>query len=173
MNHETVGSLPTQLTDDAVFDCVIREFSPRLHRYLVANGTPAADADDLVQETFVRAHRHRERYDATRGAISTWLFTIATRLAANQRRDRRNGSPLRDDLPAPTPGERDPLADTVWATARAVLAPRDFQVLWLRFAEDLDHEAIALALDLTPANARVVLHRAKDRLAAQLGENRP
>ncbi len=40
-------------------------------------------AEDLTQETFVRVHANLTRYDATKGAFSTWLYTIARNLARN------------------------------------------------------------------------------------------
>ncbi len=127
------------------------------------------DADDLVQETFIRAHRNLARYDA-RWSVSTWFYTIAHRLALNHRRDRRNLRPLEgiEVAVAGTPGMAEDDGDGVWATARAVLSPRDFQVLWLRYGEDRSIEELAAILGVQPGNAKVVLHRARNRLAEHL-----
>jgi RNA polymerase sigma-70 factor (ECF subfamily) len=48
----------------------------------------AEDAQDVVQETFLRAYRHRERYDS-RGQVSTWLYRIAANYATDLLRRRR------------------------------------------------------------------------------------
>lgn len=159
--------------DEESFAALVREFSPRLLRFLAAGGLGHADAEDVVQETFLRAHRHLARYDA-RYALSTWLFTIALRLAANRRRDTRRLAPLGGHDPAAEPApEPDAAAGTVWAVARRVLAGRDFQALWLRYAEDLDFDAIGAVIGTNGATARVVVHRARERLAPHLEEHRP
>jgi RNA polymerase sigma-70 factor (ECF subfamily) len=159
--------------DEDSFAALVQEFAPRLLRFLAAGGLGHADAEDVVQETFIRAHRHLARYDA-RYALSTWLYTIALRLAANRRRDASGHAPLGDHDPAaPAERERDPLADTVWAVARRHLPARDFQALWLRYAEDQDFDAIGAVIGTNAATARVVVHRARERLAPHLQEHRP
>ena len=45
---------------------------------------PQAIAEEIAQETFIRAWQAREAFDSERATISTWLFTIARRLALNE-----------------------------------------------------------------------------------------
>ncbi|WP_411157233.1 sigma-70 family RNA polymerase sigma factor [Nocardia terpenica] len=67
------------------------------------------DAEDLVQETFLRAWRSYERFDGRRAAMRTWLYRIATNacLTALETRSRR---PLPSGLAAPGEDPREPLA---------------------------------------------------------------
>jgi RNA polymerase sigma-70 factor (ECF subfamily) len=64
----------------------VRRFQSRVYGLAVTIlGDPAA-AEDVAQETFVRAWRHGSSYDARRGAVSTWLLTIARNLAIDRAR---------------------------------------------------------------------------------------
>ncbi|GAA4773921.1 sigma-70 family RNA polymerase sigma factor [Actinomycetospora chlora] len=64
----------------------------------------AADTDDAVQETIVRAFRHRARYDADRGALRTWVYRIATTVCLDLLRGARRRALCVDLGPAAVPG---------------------------------------------------------------------
>lgn len=157
------------------FDDLVRWFADRLIRYLAAGGLSLADAEDVAQDAFIRAYRHLDRYDP-RYAFSTWLFTIAHRLRCNHFR-RQRPQVCFDDRhqphAAPERPERDPLADTIWATARQLLPQRQFDALWLRYGEELELEEVARVMAISAGNARVLVHRARTRLAKQLSPQAP
>src|SRR5687768_5110220 len=55
-------------------------------RVLASHGVREADVEDATQEVFLVAHRRMEDWDPARAAARTWLYAIAIRVAANQRR---------------------------------------------------------------------------------------
>jgi RNA polymerase sigma-70 factor, ECF subfamily len=153
----------------------VRLYSDRLFRFLAARGLDQEDARDLVQETFIRAYAAIERFDP-RFAISTWLYVIAERLALNLReaKARRPHVALDEHLTdaAASPAHQDDHADgaagpqgSLWAIAREELPERHFTALWLYYAEEQDMKQIAKVLGITALHARVIVHRARGRLA--------
>lgn len=117
------------------------------------------DADDVAQETFVRAYEALDRYDE-QYRFATWLRTIATRLAWNElqkRRRRKTTAGETFDVAAETIGGTLPDAADQAAHAeleqrfRAALdaMPAEHRaVLALRVQEDMSYEEIAAALDI-------------------------
>lgn len=152
--------------DHEAFAALVRRYTDPLHRYLTVMGFSKADAEDVIQETFLRGWRHLGTYD-NRFAFSTWIYTIARRLALNHRQRQKSGRGL-DAAAECTASESVPASGELWAKARSVLSERDFSALWLRYGEDRDLADIATILRITPVNARVTLHRARERLASAL-----
>lgn len=158
--------------DERAFADLVRRHAGPLHRYLVATGLPAHDADDVVQESFIRAHRALAAFDE-RWAVSTWLYTIAHRLRINRQTRARRHPPL-EAVPEPhaapdsarEPGRGDDAP--VWELARRVLTERQAHALWLRYGEALEPREIGRVLGTSALNARVILHRARAALARHL-----
>jgi RNA polymerase sigma-70 factor (ECF subfamily) len=99
----------------------VRRFQSRVYGLAVTIlGDPKA-AEDVAQETFVRAWRHASSYDARRGAVSSWLLTIARNLAVDRARLKRP-RPVDPDLIA-TQLERE--ASTVGTDDATRSAERD------------------------------------------------
>jgi RNA polymerase sigma factor (sigma-70 family) len=123
-------------------------------RFLVAT-VGRHDADDAFQETFLSALRAypRLRPDSN---LRGWVLTIAHRKALDVHRARgRRPLPVAelDDRPAHPAPVDDSRGGDHWDRVRA-LPPRQREVLTLRYAADLTHAEIALALGCTEAAAR-------------------
>jgi RNA polymerase sigma-70 factor (ECF subfamily) len=74
------------------FDELVRRYHNRLLNFIYRMIGDRERAEDLVQEAFVRVHRHLHRFDTTK-KFSTWIYTIASNLAKNELRN-RSRSPL-------------------------------------------------------------------------------
>ena len=78
--------------DPRAFGALVGRFQVRLLNFVYRMIGDRERAEDLVQEAFVRVHRHLHRFDQSR-KFSTWIYTIASNLARNELRNRAR-SPL-------------------------------------------------------------------------------
>ena len=137
----------------------------------------AEDANDVVQDTYLRAFRGIGRFRGD-AQIGTWLFRITSNAANSLLQLRRKtshdelgtDSPVRDECRERNPEDRAE-NDVVRAQLLAALAelPAKLRaVLVLRDIYDLPHDAIAEQLGISESAAKVRLHRARQKLREQL-----
>ncbi len=69
------------------FDAIVDRYQSRLLNFIYRTVGDRERAEDLVQEVFIRVHRHLTRFDQSR-KFSTWVYTIASNLAKNELRNR-------------------------------------------------------------------------------------
>lgn len=167
--------------DEAAFDALFARWSAPLLRYLGRMVRDPGLAEELAQEVFLRVHRARARYEPD-ARFSTWLFTIATRLAWNELRRPRHRHPhdaLEGDLetgPLPLAADQ-PAADAVADARRtggvveqalAALPERQRAALWLAAVEGLSYGEVAAALETTERSVKALVHRARTALAERM-----
>lgn len=78
--------------DTSGFDELVDRYQKRLLNFVYRTIGDRERAEDLIQEVFIRVHRHLHRFDQTK-KFSTWIYTIASNLAKNELRN-RSRSPL-------------------------------------------------------------------------------
>ena len=154
----------------ASFAELVERYGTRLLRFLRRRTNSLHDAEDLVQDTFVRAYTNIDGYRSTY-KFSTWLFTIARNLASSRLRRRYRSEPVsqaRTTEPGPheqmTQGET---RQNLWAAART-LSANQYEALWLRYAEDMPIKEIAQVMGKSQVSVKVTLCRARTRLAEKL-----
>ena len=137
----------------------------------------AALVEDLAQETFLRAFRALPDFQrGGRARLSSWLLTIATRLALDElRRVRLSPAGAERALAVPDPrGADDPVLRRALgrALAQAVggLAPEYRAAFLLREVHELDYDEIARALGIEIGTVKSRLARARAALRAALAE---
>jgi len=157
--------------DAAAFETLVGWFGPRLLRYLRQRTRNLHTAEDLLQETFLKAFRGLSGYDSSR-SLTTWLFTIATRVAISHLRRRTEivmSSP--GDLSSATTAGADEIVElreegrNLWALAQRTLPEAQYTALWLRYPEEMSISDVARVMGTSASNAKVMLHRARRRLA--------
>ncbi len=150
----------------------------RYLRYLIRDG---AEAEDLAQEVFLRAHSRRETLRDEQ-ALESWLFQIATHASIDRIRqraraaDREVGKPA-DDLPIPDRTQPSALKVVQQAEMSACvqryvanLSDAHKAVLLMHDADGLTAVEIAELLKLPLTTIKMRLHRARRQLQAALNE---
>jgi len=173
----------------AAFAELVDRYAPRLQAFLGRRTRDRHEVEDLVQDTLIKAYQNLDRYqDSWR--FSTWLFTIAGRLAISRHRGRGNprslpdtvrpvpewGPPTRNDAlgspvcPCEAPDEildRREQRESLWAVA-AELPGRQYEALWLKYGEDMSIKEIARTMGKSQVCIKVLLYRARVALGQRL-----
>jgi RNA polymerase sigma-70 factor (ECF subfamily) len=148
----------------------------RIHRFLrdlIGDPSLAADA---TQETFLRAFRQRDAYDAARAA-APWLFGIARNVSLEVRRARTRRDRVMVTSDADAPAHGSPESDLLGREAvRIVGAALDRlsddrrAMLLLRLDHGLAYEDIASLMGFSLAKVKIEIFRAREILRATLAE---
>ena len=151
--------------DRAAFDELVRRYCRPLAEFAASRTATFQDAEDITQETFLRAYLNLVSYNANY-SLKNWLFTIAYRLIISGYRKKR---PVRlsEQAAERIEAKKTKLEsenDQLWQAVRN-MAIDDQTVLWLRYKQDMTTEEIANVTKKSKANVRVRLHRARIRLA--------
>ncbi len=179
---------PTDASDEALaarvqagafdaYDLLVRRHEGRMYNFLRSKTGDPRDAEDLAQKVFVTAYRKIAKFDTGR-SFETWLYTIARHAAIDHYRynSRRPELFTGDDHPPEPVDSRDPSdalqvseeKAALWRRIRDQLNDAQFTALWMRYEEDLPVAEIASAMRKTSNNIKVLLHRARERLAQGL-----
>lgn len=166
--------------DTAAFDQLFERWAGPLLRYLERIVGNEAMAEELVQESFLRLHRARERYEP-RARFSTFLYRIATNLALNEVKRPRHRQPhlSPDDVElrshAPNVEREVDGRRTHSALTRALdtLPERQRIALWLSAAEGCSHREVAEVLETSEKSVKALVHRARATLGERMQEVKP
>ena len=148
---------------------------PRILGYALRRTLAPEDAADVVSETFLTAWRRLDDMPSDDESL-LWLYGVAHRVLANQRRGERRRSALSDrlagELGAAASGRRDPLPSDLapLAVAWHRLRPEDRELLGFVAWEGLSNEQFARVLACSRTAAKLRLHRARRRFAKELAE---
>jgi RNA polymerase sigma-70 factor (ECF subfamily) len=178
----TAGDIVRTLTNEQLVraakcgcsDCfseLVDRCAPGLLAFLQHKVGLLEDAEDLVQETFVRAYLKLHQFDG-RHMFTTWLYAIGRNLAASRA---RKNSPVLGPVaqqasyyPAPDELlEEVQFRRSLWSLART-LPPNQYEALWLRYAQDMSVKEIAHVMSKTQVHVKVLLFRARTAMAAKL-----
>lgn len=161
--------------DERVFFTRVYEaHAARLLKVLMRIVTDVEIAEDLCHEAFVRFHRHSRRLADEQQALY-WLLRVAKNLAFSAQRRLRTERNALDRLPEPTPSigaDEQVLRERTARQVRAAVGrlPKPLRdAIVLREYGGLSYAEIADTLHISVANAKVRVHRARQRMADALG----
>lgn len=171
--------------DPRGFELLFQRYSRRLLNFIDRIIRDRERSEDLVQEAFVRVHRHLHRFDLAR-QFSTWIYTIASNLAKNELRN-RNRAPLvfyesgsryeAGDSPALQFEDQGNRPDDLYrrrylrdAVSRSValLSDRHREVFVLRELEGRSYEEIASITGCNLGTVKSRLNRARQSFAVEI-----
>lgn len=164
------------------FQELVERYQKRLLNFVYRTIGDRERAEDLVQEVFIRVHRHLHRFDQTK-KFSTWIYTIASNLAKNELRNRSRNPlvlfqamkknweadhrPLQFEDPHHRPDDlyrKRHLRELVeWAVAQ--LPEHHREVFVLRELEGKSYEDIAEITNCNLGTVKSRLNRARNRFA--------
>ncbi len=151
--------------DEAAFVSLYRTYAPAVYRFCLARVGLPEDAEDLLQQTFLRVVEALPRYEDRGVPFGAWLFRIARSVTVDQHRRRRDELSLDLEVGETTGGPAAPpmidLGDReVLLAALASLTPDQREVVRLRFFADLTARESGLVLGRDEAAVRVLQWRA-------------
>jgi RNA polymerase sigma-70 factor (ECF subfamily) len=172
--------------DKAEFALLVEEYSPMIYRLGLKMLNNPQDAEDILQETFIKAYKHISKFDG-RSSVSTWLYRIATNEALMSLRKKRPNT-VSFDMPSTYESEpQEPLQIVDWcclpeeeylsAEGRLRLdeaagrLPESLRIVFiLRDIEGLSTRETAEVLDISEMAVKTRLSRARLRLREDLSK---
>jgi RNA polymerase sigma-70 factor (ECF subfamily) len=163
------------------FEGVVAAHHAEIRRYLLRLTARATDADDLSQETFLRAFR-AYRGLAPDANVRAWLFAIATNLGRNHFRSQKRRHLAYAAVAAETQvadgsrPDREAMLGEAQARAERIIAGLPLKqrlAFTMRKMHDLDYDAIGASLSCSPESARAHVFQALKKIRQGLGDRAP
>lgn len=166
---ETEFFMARSLTmNDAAFDAFYRRVSGGLWSYIHRVVGDAFVADDLFQKTFYRLLRQGESVPSEPDHLRRYLYRIASNLIVDHWREAGRERKWLELGVAPLASSSQPDLRHDMMTTFKELRPRERALLWLAHVEEASHAEIAGALEIGEKSVRVLLFRARKKLASIL-----
>lgn len=163
--------------DDCAFEYLFNRYREAISRLFLqrlgsASASPA-DADDLLQETFLKVYVNLHRY-SPRYTFGQWLYTIARNTFIDYVRRRQEDMPLDDRFAAPVPTPEESVINLQQRTQiehyLSLLAPRYRRLFELRFYEECSYEEIAVKTGLPLGTVKTGIHRMREQMCRLITE---
>ncbi|GIV10762.1 MAG: RNA polymerase sigma factor [Fimbriimonadales bacterium] len=186
LSAEAVLIERAQARDEAAFEQIMNLYADRLYNYILRMVGNSADAEDLLQEAFLRAYQGLPNFDG-RASLGTWLYRIATNLCIDHQRKRARRvqtvsySAWEDDegetgewefadlqTPNPMDAALHRELQQVVEQAIAALSPKLKTVLLLYDVEELSYEEIARVLNIPIGTVKSRLNHARGQIQKQV-----
>lgn len=145
-----------QSGNSIAFEILYRRHSPKVFGFLRLKLGNGPIAEDVLQASFLKLHASRSHYDPSFSFLP-WLFTICRSVLLDHlRKEARARHEYNSELIQNTPAFETPAA----CVEVDSLAPKQRQIIEMRYREDLSFEEIARRIQTSPANVRQIVSRA-------------
>lgn len=164
--------------DNAAFEALFRHFGPRVKAYMLKLGADNALAEELMQESLVSVWRKAGKFDPSKAAASTWIFTIARNLRIDAYRKASRPEPDPND-PAfvsegETPADDAMMQSEIAERLRSIIAtlPEEQRtMLQLSYYQDKSHSEISEDFGIPLGTVKSRLRLAMQKVRHALGED--
>ena len=162
-------------SDDRPFTILFERHQPTIWAVCFRFTGDAADAEDLLQEVFIKAYRNLKTFQGL-SSFRTWLYQIALNTCRNELRRRKRRPSLIDDdvhdldLVDPAANSSEDVAEESEKIAEALMELRseEREILILRDIKEMSYASIAEALGIQLSAAKMRVQRARISLASTL-----
>ncbi|MFG6341490.1 MAG: sigma-70 family RNA polymerase sigma factor [Alistipes sp.] len=156
--------------DDTAFEYLFDRYRDAIRRLLVQRSGNASDADDLLQETFIKVYINLHKY-SPEYTFGQWVYTIARNTFIDFVRRRQDDLSIDERFTAPASSSPTPEERFINLQQRTQiegylerLSPRYRQLIVLRFFDELSYEEIAAKLSLPLGTVKTQIHRAREQM---------
>ncbi|NQT64062.1 MAG: RNA polymerase sigma factor [Candidatus Marinimicrobia bacterium] len=173
-NPDIVLFEKVQSRDSRAFDELMRGYSPELYSFILRMVSNTEDAQDILQDTFVRVWEKSHQFKG-KSSVKTWIFRIAINLSYTHLKKRKRwGLSILDEVKALISGS-DPARETEYKfnadlleSSLAYLTPRQHAVVVARIYQDLPFAQISEAVGCSENAAKVHFHEGKKRIESYI-----
>ena len=161
--------------DSTAQERFLRQFAPRIFQFVVRMASHEQDAEELTQDTLLRAMQQIQRFDPVQSTLQTWISRIAYRLTLNHLRNRGiTFQSIDENITALTAteeaamsqafAEADDSRTELLQQALDQLAPDEQTLINLFYYDDLPLKEIGYIIDAPPGTIATRLHRIRRKL---------
>ena len=156
--------------DDTAFEYLFNRYREAIRRLFVQRLGGVNDADDLLQETFIKVYINLHRYSADY-TFGQWVYTIARNTFIDFMRRRQEDLSVDERFSAPAATTPTPEESVINLQQRSQiesyldrLSPRYRRLIVMRFFEEYSYEEIAAKLELPLGTVKTQIHRAREQM---------
>lgn len=162
--------------DDTAFTYLFNRYRDAIRRLFAQRLGGTTDADDLLQETFIKVYINLGRYNPDY-TFGQWVYTIARNTFIDFVRRRQDDLPIDERFAAPASNAPTPEESVINLQQRSQiehylerLAPRYRQLILMRFFEEYSYEEIAAKLSLPLGTVKTQIHRAREQMCRLIAQ---
>ncbi len=163
--------------DDLAFEYLFIRYREGIHRLLVTRTGSTQDAEDILQETFIKVYLNISRYDG-RYTFGQWVYTIARNTFIDFKRRHKDELSIdenfiieRNNLPSPEESIISSQQRANIMSCMSCLSPIQQQLFKLRFLDDCSYEEICERLNIPMGTVKTNIHRARTKMCKLLTSN--